>query len=83
MRIVRYTRDAERVLRRMPVNTAALIRSKVSQYASNPSSLARDVAKLLGREGYRPRVGNWRVIFDDDGTILMILAVGPRGGIYD
>jgi mRNA interferase RelE/StbE len=39
--------------------------------------------KLQGREGYRLRVGDWRVILGEDGNVLNILDVGPRGGVYD
>jgi mRNA interferase RelE/StbE len=78
-----YTQTANKALSRMPTNTARLIRSKIEQYANDPSSLARNVVKLQGREGYRLRVGDWRVIFDDGGAVLQILQIGPRGGIYD
>ncbi len=67
----------------MPANTAATIRAKIDQYARDPKSLANNVVKLQGREGYRLRVGDWRVIFGDDGAVLAILHIGPRGGVYD
>lgn len=67
----------------MPANTAATIRAKVDQYARDPKSLSNNVVKLQGREAYRLRVGDWRVIFDDDGVVLTILKIGPRGGVYD
>lgn len=67
----------------MPTNTAATIRAKIVQYASDPASLANNVIRLQGREGYRLRVGDWRVIFADDGTVMLIEAIGPRGGVYD
>jgi mRNA interferase RelE/StbE len=41
------------------------------------------VKKLQGRDGYRLRVGDWRVIFDRDGVVLAILEIGPRGSIYE
>lgn len=70
-----------KVLRRMPANVSILIRSKIDQYATDPASLSNTVVKLQGREGYRLRVGDWRVIFDDDGRVLAVLAIGPRGRI--
>ena len=66
----------------MPANTAVLILAKIDQYAAKPEALANNVTKLQGREGYRLRGGDWRVIFDDDGTVLAILQIGPRGGVY-
>jgi mRNA interferase RelE/StbE len=82
MKPVTYTRAAVKVLRRMPANTATLIRAKVQQYAVDPVSLANNVKALQGREGVRLRVGDWRVIMDD-GVVLAVLEIGPRGGVYE
>ena len=56
---------------------------KIDQLAVEPAQLANQVKKLKGRSGYRLRVGDWRVIFDDNGDVLDILAIGPRGSIYE
>lgn len=82
MRRIVYTRLALKQLKAIPQPTAARIRSKIEQYATDPPSLAGNVLKLQGREGYRLRVGDYRVIFDDDGNVLDILGVGPRGSVY-
>lgn len=71
-----------RALRRIPANTAARIRSKIEAYATDPASQANNVKALQGRSGIRLRVGDWRVIMED-GVVLAVLDVGPRGGIYD
>lgn len=83
MKQVSYTKAAIRVLRRMPTNTAKLIRTKIEAYATDPASQANNVKSLKGREGIRLRVGDWRVIMDDQGNVLAVLEIGPRGGIYD
>ena len=84
MRRVVYSRDALKVLARIPANTARLIRAKVLQYASDPASLANNVKALKGRPDYfRLRVGDWRVVFREDGTIVDVIEVGPRGSVYD
>ncbi len=83
MKQVSYTKAAIRVLRRMPANTAMLIRSKIAAYAQDPAAQAHNVTSLKGRTGIRLRVGDWRVIMDDQGHVLAILDIGPRGGIYD
>ncbi|MGF1614294.1 MAG: type II toxin-antitoxin system RelE/ParE family toxin [Gammaproteobacteria bacterium] len=83
MKRVSYTKAAIRALRRMPTNTAMLIRSKIEAFAQDPASQANNVKSLKGREGIRLRVGDWRVIMDDQGTVLAVLDIGPRGGIYD
>lgn len=84
VRQVTYTRAALKVLRWMPANTAALIMAKVDEFAFDPASLANNVIRMKGRRdgAVRLRVGDWRVIIDD-GVVLAVLDIGPRGGIYD
>ncbi len=82
MREIAYTKDALKTLRGMPKNRSRLIVGKINQLAEEPAALANQVTKLQGRDGYRLRVGDWRVIFTDDGAMLSILTIGPRGDIY-
>jgi mRNA interferase RelE/StbE len=37
-----------------------------------------DVKKLAERDGLRPRVGSYRVIFDDDGATVLAIYIGKR-----
>lgn len=83
MKSVTYKPAALKVLRRMPRNEAERIRTKVRQYADDPASQANNVKALKGREGIRLRVGDWRVIMDDQAEVLDVLKIGPRGGVYD
>ena len=83
MKQISYTKAAIRALRRMPANTATLIRTKIEAYAQDPSAQANNVRSLKGREGIRLRVGDWRVIMDDQGNVLAVLEIGPRDGVYD
>ena len=82
-RKVAYRKGALRVLRRMPANEARRIMEKIDQLAAFPEQLAPQVKRLQGRPGFRLRVGDWRVIFDDEGDVLDILAIGPRGSVYE
>ncbi|NBO83568.1 MAG: type II toxin-antitoxin system RelE/ParE family toxin, partial [Betaproteobacteria bacterium] len=45
---------------------------------------AQGVKKLSGREEYRLRIGDWRMLYLLDGQRLRVLVtdVGPRVGIY-
>ena len=83
MKQISYTKAAIRTLRRMPANTSTLIRSKFEAYATDPALQVNNVRYLKGREGIRLRVGDWRVIMDDQGNVLAVLNIGPRGGVYD
>ena len=73
---------ARKTLRRMPANTANRILEKIAAYAADPLSQANNVTALRGRPGIRLRVGDWRVIMED-GEVLDVLQVGPRGGVYE
>ena len=83
MRAISYTRQALKLLRRMPADTAQRIIAKIEQYAAEPGSQANNVTALKGREGIRLRVGDWRVIMNDDGVVLAVLEIGPRGSVYE
>lgn len=84
MRPVAYSKSALKALRKMPANTAATIRAKIGQYAADPASLANNVKALKGEAGaYRLRVGDWRVIFTDEGEVIAIVRIAPRGSAYE
>ncbi len=82
MKPIVYRDAALRTLRRIPANTARRIIGKIEAFARDPASQANNVRKLQGRDGVRLRVGDWRVIMQD-GEVLEISEIGPRGGIYD
>lgn len=82
MKQVAYTKTALKSLRRIPVNEAEKITTKIAQYAADPAAQANNVTKLVGRPALRLRVGDWRIIFEEDEATISVLAVGPRGGVY-
>ncbi len=83
MKQIAYTKSARKTLAKMPRNVADLIMAKIEAYAADPASQANNVKALKGRVGIRLRVGDWRVIMDDQGNVLAVLEIGPRGGVYD
>lgn len=58
--------------------------AKIEEVAVNPCAPNNNLTKLQGRDGYRLRVGDWRVLYElhDDRLVMLILDVGARGGIY-
>ncbi len=82
VRPITYSRAAIKTLRRIPADVAKRIVGKVEQYAADPASQANNIKALTGRDGIRLRVGDWRVIMND-GTVLAVLEIGSRGGIYE
>jgi mRNA interferase RelE/StbE len=83
MKKIAYTKAAQKTLAKMPANEATKVRGKIEQYATDPESLTNNVKALKGREGIRLRVGDWRVIMNDQGAVLAVLKIGPRGRVYD
>ena len=82
-KLIAYSKQALRTLRRIPNNESSRIRSKIEQYAKDPETLAANVKILQGRVGYRLRVGDWRVIFDENDVVIDVIAIGPRGNVYE
>ena len=73
---IQYSKQALKFLKKQDVPTRKRI--------INASNLlpAGDVKALQGRNDYRLRVGDYRIIFDINGNILLIEAIGNRGQIY-
>lgn len=66
------------------MNWQKRIREKIKNVAADPYEQHNNVTKLQGREGFRLRIGRWRVMYElhDDRLELWALEVDPRGGIY-
>jgi mRNA interferase RelE/StbE len=79
-----FTRQADKALRKMPRNTAQLIREKLDQLAQDPFVRNPNVLRLQDRPGYKLRVGDWRVIYEvgDDRLMIFVLRIAPCGGVY-
>lgn len=82
MKKIAYSKSSLKVLRRLPSNEAQRITSKIEQYASDPKSLANNVKALVGSPYIRLRIGDWRVVMDDQGNVIEVIKIGPRGSIY-
>jgi mRNA interferase RelE/StbE len=81
---IAYTKEAAKSLQRMPRNTAQLIREELEAIAADPYASHPNAKKLQGREGYRLRVGDWRVIYkiQNEQLIIVVLKIAARGEIY-
>jgi mRNA interferase RelE/StbE len=78
---VRYSKKALKALLRS--NKRVLIKRKIDELAVNGIQDNPNVIRLVGRDEYRLRVQDWRVIFCIDGSILAIEHVAPRGSAYE
>lgn len=52
---------------------------------SDPYATHHNVTKLVGRPGYRLRVGDWRVIYElqNQQLVMLVVKIGPRGEVYE
>ena len=60
---------------------ARRIFKKVEELKESPYS--KDIIKLKSEEGFRLRVGDYRVIFTIERDKILILKIGHRKNIYD
>ena len=83
MHSIEFSHEALKTLTKMPRNARDLVKAKLADLAADPAQ-ARNVKKLVGRPGYRLRVGDWRVIYElESGRLVVrVLEIGPRGGVY-
>jgi mRNA interferase RelE/StbE len=58
------TESFAKALFRLPVNWQKRIVEKIKEIAADPYARHNNVTKLQGRDGYRLRIGDWRVIYE-------------------
>ena len=76
-----FTRRAARDLEALEADARRRIGEALERYREDPLRYARRMAHpSLG--GYRFRVGDYRIIFDVEGTEIVVLRVGHRSYIY-
>ena len=74
--MIQYSKQAIKFLKKQDVPTRKRIVTAINNLPSC------DVKKLQGTEGYRLRVGDFRVLFDKNGDILSIEKIENRGQVY-
>ena len=73
---------AQKELARLPTETYERLRAAIHSLAEDPRPPG--CRKLTGREGWRIRVGDFRVIFEieDDLNSVTVLHIGHRRDVY-
>ncbi len=74
--------SAEKDMDRLPTTVHARLSKRLLSLGDNPRP--RGVRKLSGREEYRLRVGDYRILYiiDDRNRTVSVLAVGHRRDVY-
>jgi mRNA interferase RelE/StbE len=82
-RVVR-TKPFRKAFAKLPASWQKRIMAKIREVAVNPYAPNNNLTKLQGSDGYRLRVGDWRVLYEleDERLVMLVLEVGSRGGIY-
>lgn len=73
---IRYSKQALKFLKKQDRSTQKRIITAINDLPSG------DVKALKGKNGYRLRIGDYRVIFDKSGNILLIEKIDNRGQVY-
>lgn len=79
---VTYTGDAAKDLKRHG-NMAKRLRQAIADYAADSQAHANNVDPMAGSTAKRMRVGDYRIIFEETDTEILVTKVGPRGNVYD
>ena len=80
MKEIAFTTAATRQWLKLSADIRKRIDAKLNVYATSGSG---DVKRLRGRAGCRLRIGDWRVVFIEKKTSIIIVGVGNRNDIYD
>jgi mRNA interferase RelE/StbE len=78
-------RDAAKVLARMQPAKAEDIREAIDKVAADPTAPNNNLRALKDvRNGFRIRVGDWRVSYtlDYQAGVVGVFEIAPRGGAY-
>jgi mRNA interferase RelE/StbE len=80
MKPIVFTPGSARQWIKLTADVRQRIDTRLTEFAATGKG---DVKRLKGRKGSRLRVGDWRVIFYEEGGSLIVAAVGHRREIYD
>ena len=81
---ITFKKEATKSLIKIPRNVAKVIREKLEVIAANPYADHPNAEKLQGRDGYRLRVGDGRVIYEiqNEQLVILVLKIAPRREVY-
>lgn len=81
---VEFERKADRALADMHPQMRRRVSDAIERLALDPFAMP-NVKALSGSDQLRLRVGGYRVVYRLEGKLLIVVVidVGPRGGIYD
>ena len=78
---IKWHDDASKEFDKLDNFVKKIILKKIDELREDPFS--KDIKKLVGRDEYRFRVGNYRIVFEFLDNMIFIKKVGHRNHIYD
>ena len=78
-----YDPRAEKELRAVPAADRVRIARRVEAYAADPGAAHHDARRLTNFDpAWRLRIGDWRVLFDLEGDMMLVRRVLHRREAY-
>jgi mRNA interferase RelE/StbE len=77
---VTLSRNARKQYDKLNEPIKSRIKAALNDLSENPPQ--GDIKSLEGRDGFRARVGNYRIIFDSMDSVIIVYSIEPRGGAY-
>lgn len=78
---IEWKESAIKELEKLEAVISKRVYAKISELSKKPFSV--DIKKLKGMQGYRLRIGDYRVIFEVNQNTIIIFKVGHRKNIYE
>ena len=75
MKTIVFTHAAARDFDELPAEPRAAVSGALIEYATTGRG---DIKRLKGRDGFRLRVGRYRVLFDENKTTILAIYIGKR-----
>lgn len=78
-----YSKQSIKTLKKLPRNESVRIRGKIKELAESPYR-HKQVKVMKGDDGYRLRVGNWRVLYtiNESRLEVWVIKIASRGEVY-
>jgi len=79
---IEVSHTAHHQIRRLTEQSQIRVNQAIASLAENPRPLGSK--KLIVREGYRIRVGDYRILYqiDDTAKLIIVYRVAARGDVY-
>lgn len=74
--MIKYSRQARKFLDKQEQRVRLRLETAIERLPLG------DVKKLQGQPYYRLRVGSFRVLFDRDGSVILVVKIDDRGQVY-